>query len=87
MNALKFFLYLTYVELLLLIITAVYIFNTQNLELGALVLGFVFFVIYVYYAIYAITLTRYLKNERGGNGFLLLVFNILPLFFLFYLLF
>lgn len=83
MNRVKFFLYLTYLELLLLTISAIYIFESKNLELGAVVLGFVFFVLYVYYAIYGATLDRFLKNERSANLFLLIFFNLLPFLLLF----
>ena len=85
MKIVRFFLYLSYLELLLLAITAILTLK-NSMELGAVVFGFIFLLLFIYYGLSCVVLHRYLVNGRTANVFVLLFFNILPILLLYYVL-
>lgn len=82
MKRAQVFIYITYFELSLLGLSAIYIYSTKNMELGAVVIGFIFLTLLIYYSIYCTILDSLLKKGKDAAVFPLVFFNVLP--FLFY---
>ncbi|MEO7216069.1 hypothetical protein [Mucilaginibacter sp.] len=70
------------VELLFCIAFPIYVSFTQNLELGALILWFIFFILMGYYSVFCTALIRIIKKpitESTTSVGTLVFLNVLPI--------
>ena len=73
---------ISFIELIACVAYPAYVMNTQNLELGALVLGFVFGALIIYYIIFILFISRYSKKEETEQNIGWVIFlDIAPLIF------
>lgn len=81
-GALRLILIITCIELLASIVWPAYILSTQNLELGALIIGVIFAILIIYYLVYLIFIIRYSRrNPMGQSISLAVLLNVLPIIF------
>jgi len=80
----RLFLIIGYIEIFFCVAYPIYISLTQNLELGALVIWFIFFVLFLYYAFLCGWVNR-IGNKAEERVGLLIFLNILPILLLFVL--
>lgn len=78
MKALKIFIGIAGIEILLSLYLLFWAFNTPGLELGSLIFGFLAIIFLVYYTSYSIILYSHLKKEKKVPSWELAIFNILP---------
>lgn len=74
----KWFTYATCIELGLILTDGLYALLTKNLELGALIIGFILIVLAVYYSLYIVIIQTCTISNKKLRFVILLFFNLLP---------
>ncbi len=70
---------ITFIELIASIVLPFVVIN-NGMELGAIIIGFVFVTLIIYYAIFIMFLSRYSKRKLEEQNIAVLIFlNLLPL--------
>jgi hypothetical protein len=77
----RLFFCITFLEIFICIAYPAYLFSTQSVELGAILVGFIFFSLILYYGIFCIYLNRIAVNGKDPNVIILTLFNLLPILF------